>query len=53
MTKKGVNNNFGKPFRIPEKPGFQEIMREMGFNGKITRDRNNNFIRGQSTDIKK
>ena len=52
MTKRGVNNTIGKPFRMPEKPGFQEIKREMGINGKIFRDRNNNFIRTQNTDIR-
>ena len=40
MHKKGVNNMIGKPSRKPEKPGFQEIIREMGVNGKIFRDRN-------------
>ena len=53
MTKRGVSNVLGKPFRMPEKPGFQEIIREMGINGKISRDRNNNFIRMQNTDTRK
>ena len=43
MTRKGVNNTIGTPFRKPEKPGFQEIMRETGFNGKIFRERNKNI----------
>ena len=52
MTKRGVNNSIGKPFRNPEKPGIQEIMRETGYNGKIFRERNkNNYIRAyNSTD---
>ena len=48
MQKKGVNNMIGKPSRRPEKPGFQEIIREMGINGKIFRDRNKNIIRTQN-----
>ena len=48
MHKKGVNNMIGKPSRRPEKPGFQEIIREMGINGKIFRDRNKNIIRTQN-----
>ena len=43
MTRKGVNNTIGTPFRKPEKPGFQEIMRETGFNGKNFRERNKNI----------
>ena len=53
MSKRGVNNAMGKPFRFPEKPGFKEIVREMGINGKISRDRNNFFIRTQNTEIRK
>ena len=53
MSKRGVNNAMGKPFRFPEKPGFKEIVREMGINGKISRDRNNFCIRTQNTEIRK
>ena len=53
MSKRGVNNAMGKPFRFPEKPGFKEIIREMGYNGKISRDRNNYFIRIQNTETRK
>jgi len=53
MSKRGVNNAMGKPFRFPEKPGFKEIIREMGYNGKISRDRNNYFIRTQNTETRK
>jgi len=53
MSKRGVNNAIGKPFRFPEKPGFKEIIREMGYNGKISRDRNNYFIRTQNTETRK
>ena len=53
MSKKGVNNRIGNPSRLPEKPGFQEIMREIGINGKSFRDRNKNITRTQNTDSKK
>ena len=52
-SKKGVNNTIGKPFRKPEKPGFQEIMRETGFNGKIFRERNRNVIGNFKYDFEK
>ena len=52
-SKKGVNNTIGTPFRKPEKPGFQEIMRETGFNGKIFRERNRNVIGNFKYDFEK
>ena len=48
-----MNNTIGKPFRKPEKPGFQEIMRETGFNGKIFRERNRNVIGNFKYDFEK
>ena len=42
MSKKGVNNSIGVPFRKPGKPDFLEIKREIRYNGKITRSRMKN-----------
>ena len=38
MKKNGINNTIGSPFRIPGKPGFKQISREMGIKGKVFSD---------------
>ena len=39
MTKNGINNTIGAPFRNPGKPGYRQISMEMGIRGKILRNR--------------